>query len=186
MKSLTVLAALLAALAIGTPPAEAAVVVRFEPTDSLVLAGSEITIDLVADITIDPVVGFDLNLVFDPSIADLTGVVFGPSFDFGGLGGIWDDTTDQLIGGAFPDAVIGDDIVLASLTFKGLLAEKITTLNVSFDGTNQGFALEAVGEFATDVTVQPGTLRVPEPATLALVLPALFGAGMLTRRRRAA
>lgn len=185
MKTMSVLAALVVGLVFGAPQADAAVVLKFTPAAASFHGGQSVDIEMRADISDQAVVGFDLNLGFDDAIVELSNVVFGSAFDFGGLGGIWDPSTQWLLGGAFPDPVLGDDILLATLSFTGLQAGS-TTLTAMFDpALSQGFALEGYGDFAA-VTVQDATLNVPEPGTLALVFPALLGAGLALRRRPSA
>lgn len=186
--------ALLAGLGLATPPAEA-VVLKFQPAAATVNVGNQVTIDMLADIgDNEPVIGFDLNLGFDPSIASLVSVVFGSAWDpisFWGsdtwLLGIapYDDTLGQL-------SVTGNDVVLASLTFGGV-APGTTELTALLDEFTNGFFLLPTDEDPFPVIgaeVIPGSLQVqqavPEPATLALLLPGLLGVGMLARRRQTA
>lgn len=187
MRKFGVLFALLAAVGLATPPAEAAVVVKFQPSANYVDVGGLVTIDMLANIGQDtPVIGFDLNVGFNSGIASLVGVSFGSAWDPFSF-----NIGNQLIGLAPYDndsgqlTVTGNDVLLASLTFSGDVAGS-TELTALFDPDFfQGFALMEIGAFA-EVTVEPGSLRVPEPTTLALLLPALLGVGMLARRRKPA
>ncbi len=189
MKSLLAPLALAAALACVAPQADAAVTMRFVPSAATVNVGQTIAFDLLADID-EPVIGFDFEVMFDPLLATLTDVTFGSAWDPFSMA-----IGAELIGLAPFDPTLGqqtvngDDVLLATLSFSGN-APGITALNVSFSGV-QGFYLEpdpnGTDPFprVQDVTTQAGALQVvPEPATLALLLPAVFGAGWLSRRRQ--
>jgi len=178
MNKISALSLLLAGIGLITPPAEA-VSLSFSPTTGTVGVGQQISFDLIADIGAEePVVGFDINLDFDPTIVFLTNVVFGSNWsDYGSWSG------SNLTSLAFPDPITGNG-VLATLTFNGALMGS-TFLSVTFDGLDQGFALETPGDFAA-VSVQDAYVStVPEPASVAMFLSGLLVLGALTRRRQA-
>lgn len=87
------------------------VTVRFDPTDSVVGLGDVFTVDIIADIP-DPVLGWGLDVAFDPSILSQVGLpaigsswIGAPTLDGDGLGGL-----------AFPFPIVGSDVRSATLT----------------------------------------------------------------------
>lgn len=172
MKKLVALVAL-AALA-GTASA-GTIIVTFDPLVSFIGVGDTGTVDVVADIpATDPVLGWGLDLdIVTPAVAELIGIsipapwtqVFG--IDGDGFGGV-----------TFPTGIWGDDITLATLTFRGLT---VGTTDIHVSATEgdltEGFAVDPTG-FAQFVA-PCGVIVTPEPASILLAL-----AGLLLIRRR--
>lgn len=145
--------------------------VSFDPLDSAVYPGDTFSINLTADIP-DPVLGFGLDLAFDPTILSLDwdNIVIGsqwiPAMALDG---------DKLAGMAFPLPVSGDDIVLAALSFTALNLGK-TDLMASYTvgDFTEGFPLFPSG-FADVVFVDGSVSVVPEPATWLLFCFGMLG-----------
>lgn len=160
-------------------PASANIMVSFVPQDTQVaLDDGPFLVDIVANIPqADAVVGWGLDLtVLDPLVAAPTGVfTIGPAW-------IAADTMDGdgLAGLAFPDAVWGNGIVLASIEFMPLDLG-VTDVTLSDDSPTdltEGFAKFSSGFASVDYV--GGTIEViPEPATLLL----LTLGGLVLRRR---
>ena len=152
--------------------------VGFDPSTSSVLPGQVFDVLVVADIP-DPVVGFGLDLSFDPGLLSLTGLTIGPTFNQ-----VPSPDGDDFAGLAFPAAVSGPGTVLADLQFTALGSLGTTQIKLGFTpgDLTEGFALET-GEFAELVALAATVNVVPEPATLGLIA---LGAGLsgLGRRRR--
>ncbi|MDP2028231.1 MAG: hypothetical protein Q8K12_01160, partial [Thiobacillus sp.] len=106
MNKISALTLLLAGIGLITPPAEA-VSLSFSPATGTVGVGEQISFDLIGAIGAEePVVGFDIDLDFDPAIVSLTNVVFGSDwFD----GGFW--LGSNLFSVAFPDAITGNSVL---------------------------------------------------------------------------
>jgi len=191
MKSLSAALAMAVGLMIGAAPADAALLaLRFDQPSASVQVGGQVSVNLMADIDV-PVIGFDLDVTFDAALASLTGVTFGPQWEFGGqVGNQLFGLAPYDVGTATQLTVSGNDVLLATLTFTGV-APGLTALGVTFTGFDQGFFLQPDPE-STDPfprvladSVTNGSLQVvPEPATLALLLSAALGAGRVRPRRR--
>lgn len=151
------------------------VCVRFNPVNSEIILGHSFDIDIVADINAAVVGwGLDVTVATPGVISTLSNPTIGPSwFAVGAPDG------DHLAGLAFPDSVVGTDIVLATLHFTAD-ADGETDLLLSITGGDQteGFALDPSGFATTQFDV--GHVFVPEPASLALMI--LTGALALRRR----
>ena len=158
-------------LLVGTAAADP-IVVTFDAPTTYINVGDSGTVDIVADIPADsPVLGWGLDVNFDPAIVALTNVMVDMpwtqvSGDGDGLGGI-----------VFPTGIYGQ-VTLATLTFDAIGAG-ISGLDVSvtMGDLNEGFALDPIG-FGDWYSVA-GEIITPEPASLTL----LALAGLLIRRR---
>ena len=135
---------------------------------------------------------YDLSFLYDALLVNAIGVTFG-----GALGGAGDSVfgSDLTVPGAVQvfevsllsdtdlDALQGDSVLLASLTFRGL-SPGISSL--SFDDPlflvgRDGVPLADVSVGGARIIVQPGT--VPEPATSVLLLLGLAAAALFSRSR---
>ena len=142
--------------------------------------GDIFTLNILADIS-EPVLGWGLDLNFDPGLVNQTAApVIGPSW-FAALS----PDGDGLAGLAFPTPVSGTGILLASLSFEAmaegtaLFSSSITPFDLS-EGFPLAFALP--GSFADVVFIdREVTINVPEPATLFLLLSG-FAAMSIYRR----
>ncbi len=156
---------LLLAMALAMPTtAHAAyvdIIVWLEPANASVAVGELTTIDIMASFP-DPVAAWGLDLgIGTPGFATWTGTT---------LGGSWEETggtmdLDGLGGIRFGTGVSGD-VLLATVTFEGLMPGATDLILSSGPEEDEGFLLDT-GVVATNVTFESGMLTViPEPTTL--------------------
>lgn len=172
----------------GALPCPTDVCIRIEPGWSVVQPGEVFTVNIVAELN-RPVFGWGLDLSISmPGVLSMTA---DPAIAPPWFAGVAPDG-DHLVGLAFPDSIMGENVLLATLTFHadspGLT--QLTPGSTPGDNT-EGFPLDPTG-FAT-LTFHPALVRVaPEPATVLLVLlvlvqskpRALLTKGMRSGRRR--
>lgn len=163
----------------------ASVSVRVEPGAASTAVGATFQVALVADLD-DPVLGWGLDLAFDPAVIAPTGApAIGPLWNLG----VGSADGDGLAGGVLPGpaatGVAGTDVLLAELEFRAL-APGFSELVLSYTPADftEGFALDPSG-FATDVELGGGSVTVvPEPATGALLGASLAALAAASRARR--
>ena len=160
------------------------VTVRLVPSDLSVELGEVFSIAIVADIP-DAVVAWGLDLITEDEtvLSPVGDSLIGPLWIAG-----YAPDGDGLAGLAYPSSVVGNDILLATVTFSAdalgetelLLSDDNPPPHVSPPSDlTEGFGLDPTG-FA-DVTYEPGHVEVvPEPATLILLA---FG-GLFALRKR--
>jgi hypothetical protein len=148
----------------------AAITVYFSPQDPVVPVGETFTVDLLADMPTDTVLGWGLDVSFDPSVLSL---VEPPA-----IGPLWTPAPftmdgDGLAGLAFPLPITGNNILLATLKFEALdpgLSDLLA--GATLGDLTEGFPL-ATGGFA-QVNYTAGSVNaVPVPGALLL-----FGSGL--------
>lgn len=176
-KGKVALGALLAVACIAGS-AQATVVAGFNPTDSSVLLGDTVDVQIVADVTDVSIFGWGLDVDYDDQLVELENIAIGPLWDDVGATG----DGDGLAGSTFPDSISGTGLLLATLTFRGV-GLGVSPLELSHDNPpdlTEGFPLDPTG-FETDETFLLGSIEVtPEPASLALLM--LGGLAVIRRR----
>lgn len=168
-------AAVLCAAPAGAQPCATDVCVKVVPSSLNVPVGGTFTLDIRADFNV-PIVGWGFDVAFDtPGILSLDpGAVFGPGW-FQGFA----PDGDGLAGLAFPNGIMGNDLLLLQLSFDAdAVGDTNVLISVTAGDVNEGFAKDPSG-FAS-MTLNSGHVTVvPEPATLAL-----FAAAALSSSRR--
>ncbi|MDJ0787394.1 MAG: PQQ-binding-like beta-propeller repeat protein [Myxococcota bacterium] len=167
---------LLLATALVSEPGEALTSLRLA-VDGAPVSGSEILIDPGEDVGItirgsigpEALIGFGLDLLFDPILLSAAPATVGPDWiQVAAADG------DGLAGLATPPGVSGADVVFARIVLSGVERGRSTlALAVSPDDPTEGFALLGVGAFDLVDFGSPLTLRVPEPGGVGLLLGAL-------------
>ena len=149
------------------------VTVMIDPASTVVLNGTSFSVNLLADIP-EPIIGWGLDVSFDPTILSLTGLTIGTSFL-----PVSSPDGDNIAGLAPPpDPICGDNILLAALSFNAInIGSSSIIISYTSGDLTEGFALVAIGKFA-DVFSINGTVNsvnpVPEPTTILL-----FGLGLM-------
>ena len=177
---MTRLFSLLAAIALGAAlhaePASALSSVRIETSNPSPQIGSTFDVQILADFT-DPILGFGLDLDFDAAlISSLSPPTIGPSW-FGAFA----PDGDGLAGLAGGGGVIGDDVLLATLSFSAdSVGLALLDLSITLDDLTEGFALIPTGFDGVQLTGAQVQVA-PEPTTSLLLG---FGLLILSQRRR--
>lgn len=196
MKSL--LAALCAATAWFAGAAHATTI-SLSPVSQTSSLGSTVQVDLdisgVNNGATPSLAAWDVSISADPTILSFNSATFGTNLDVLGLGDIQsvtsaaNGTTElyeiSLDSAADLSSLQAQDFTLATLYFN-TSGPGITPLDISIDSLADanGNALEAGVTSATITVAQPAA--VPEPSTLALLLPALAALMWLGNRHRRA
>jgi len=158
----------------------AAVDVRVLGPVGQVGTNTQFAVNIVADIS-DPVLGWGLDLDFDPALLRLVDPpMVGPDWTpFGGGDG--DGLAGVFLPAAGGQGLSGNDVFLAGLFFESLVPGMVTlALGITPGDLNEGFALDPSG-FDANVTFQDLRFTVvPEPSSGALVALGLLA---LVRRR---
>ncbi len=155
------------------------VCVRFEPPDITVPLGDTFTIDLVADLNVQVLAwGLDLTVLAPGVVVQSAAPSIGPDWFAASA-----PDGDGLAGLAFPDAVIGPGIILATLTLTAAaIGETDLLAGTTPEDFSEGFGLDPAG-FAVVSFASGHATVVPEPASVLFAAAIGLVAGRLTRRR---
>lgn len=162
-----------------------AVTASIDPSSKTVGVGSTFSVNVLASTEgQESILGWDFSLAFDNTQLAFTGFTVGSDWD--AVPSVNLLNPDSLAALAFPDAISGTNVLLATLSFR-CLAEGVSMLGLANStGTNQGFLLgtDASGAISglvtpvDDIAVSTATITqsgesVPDndPATLLLLLP---------------
>jgi hypothetical protein len=158
------------------------VAVYLEPNPSVVRMNDIFNIDILAEIPL-PVLGFGLDVDFEPSILKL---VSAPVIGSGWIP-VPSTDGDGLVGLAFP-ALSGSNVLLATLTFEALTTTLPSGTDIRLSTTagdyTEGFPLAfpaPPGTFS-EAIFQDTTVFVSEPAVVNMLLLGLAMVGFLNRR----
>jgi hypothetical protein len=140
--------------------------VGFAPELSQVAVGEAFDVEIRADFSLAPVLGFGLDVSFDPAILAFESPpeiaapwlpVFAPDGD--GLAGV-----------AFDAGLLGDDLLLAVLHLRALgPGSSALVLSATPDDLTEGFALDPEGFALAPIFGAGGVQVVPEPGPGLLV-----------------
>lgn len=163
-------------------PALAAVVVSFTQPSSPVLVGEHFTVSLVADIA-DPVLGFGLDVSFDPTVIRLASIVIAdPPWT------AFSDFDGDALAAITITPLEGSDIVLATLSFDAI-GSGISGLSAGVTPGDllEGFPLAppaSPGDYAEVTFVDSRVTVVPTPGSWVLTGLGLILLGGRWRNRR--
>lgn len=181
---------LFASLILLSLPAKAALI-SLIPSDTDVFTGEYF--DVVVQITdLQPgevVTLFDISLLFDPAVFNLTGSTFGPGLGGGGIDSFQDNTGNIFYEFSFLDEVTlislqGSGFTLFTLNFQALTTSFASVIDLEinpFGLLNYDQQDIAAQVSAATISIEQRTQTVSAPSSLPLLLLAL--AGMLNRRR---
>jgi general secretion pathway protein D len=175
-------------------PASAVPILSVSPVSGTATVGGTTTVDIVVTDAED-LYGFQLDLLFDPTIVEVTGILEGAFLATGGTTffdpGLIDNTAgtvsflfDTLVG-SIPGVTGGG--VLATITLTGLAAgtSGLELLNaIVIDSTlTEVTSITSGGSVTVTAGGGGGTERVPEPGTLLLLATGAAAALRSLRRR---
>jgi hypothetical protein len=175
---MTHLVRVVAVLLLWTGSAAAESSVRIETASPTAVLGSSFDVRIVVDLSL-PVVGWGLDLGFDPAILSLDAApIIGPDWV-----GVFAPDGDGLSGLTPSVGISGTDILLATLSFTAdSLGTSALLLSVTAGALTEGFALDPSG-FDSIVFTNGLVEVVPEPATGLLFAGALVALGLIGRAR---
>lgn len=189
-------AAALAGLGLGLASLSAnAVAIFFDPAFDTVTLGDSVSVDVVIE-DLDPpaLATFDLDVLFDDSILDVTGVAFGDGLNGGDpFDSLQDDSS--FAGGHnanelsfLPDGDLNADqpgsFTLFTLTFETLAVGTSALTTVVLDLGAAGGGLITADLRSGSITVEDAAADLPEPAPLALLAFGLLALGVRRARRK--
>jgi hypothetical protein len=171
-----VLVGVLFAAALGASRAHATAIVRIVPAAASLDLGETGTFEIRADLSL-PVLGFGLDLAFDPGRLSMVGSpVIGP-----GWIPLFAPDGDGLAGLGSSGPISGSDVLLATIAVQALTPGS-TDLAASWTpgDLTEGFPLDPTGFDAA--VFEPATVQViPEPGTGLLVALGLAGLVRISR-----
>ena len=167
--------AMVATLAcINVMPAQAEILLNFNPTDIEVPVGSTFSVDLLAEILEeDAILGWGLDLVYDNTQISWTSLSIGSDWnqasgDGDGFGGV-----------VFP-SIWGNNILLATLDFD---CDAVGFSTLDLTDFEEGFLLPS-GSFADWRYTAANITQTPGPATFLLFGTGLAGLAAARRRKK--
>lgn len=188
MKRLLIALPILVSLSFQTQAA----IIGFAPSDQSVGLGDNVSVDLyISGLGDDILTGFDIDVSFDDSILGFESFTYGTGLDTFGLGTL-NDTIDWGFGAVnvfelsfdFDEdlqAFQPNDFVLGTFTFS-TLSEGISFLDADVLGLSGEYVFDDILGFevakSLSADVVSGSVTVPEPAILSLLIIGLMGIGI--------
>ena len=182
--------------AIAAAPSWAIPILSVEPSAEKIGVGQTLLVDVnisgLGSGTAPSLGAFDLRLVYNPFVLDFVTLGFGDQLDVLGLGTVngFAEDPDPTVGAVdffeisldLPsdlENLQADSFLLARIAFTGL-GKGSSSLNLALPDLSDAFgnSLSAV--------VVPGSVKVPEPGTLTLLILGLAGIGLVLRRQKVA
>ena len=167
-----------------------AITLSFDPAAQNVGFGETVTVDLrISDLGDDILTGFDIDVSFDDSLLGFDSFSFGLGLDTFGFG-TFNDVVD--FGGTVNvfevsfdfDADLMDfqpnDFVLGTFTFTGGFVFGTSALDVTFSLLSGEFDVN-FNPIELFPVLESGSITVPEPATLLLLVGGLLGIAVSRR-----
>lgn len=162
---------------------DATVIVSLAPSAASIAPGAALDLELRADLSMDAVVGFGLDLVFDSTVLALEAVSIAAPWD-----PVFAPDGDGLAALApLAGTPAGSDVLLAIVTLRGLApGESSVSVATTPGDLTEGFPLTSPPGAFADLVSGSVAVTVAEPGSSVLLLALLMPLGGALRRPKAA